>query len=123
MAETDSPTAKIDYTSIKFPSDRITVGDIRRENPERFESEVASRTDTLDLVVYLERLLALGAYEKAMGKQGDSIGKTDMNREDCLKELTEYYGTYGVAKGIHHTEQLVRDIETQAVAQSRGRKH
>jgi hypothetical protein len=123
---TNDPSLQtLDYTSIQYPSDRITVGDIRRTHPERFDSERAelfNRTGNdpnfaISVILYLERLLAHAAYEDARGKGVNVFGPSGLDREDCLEELTQFYALYGVAQGTHHTEQLVRDIEAQAAAQ------
>lgn len=129
MTAGDAPLDYVDYTSISFPSDRVTMADVRRAHPERFDVEDGDAfertgddpTFTLGLVVYLERLLARAAYESSLGKPGNVIGQRGMDRADCVEELTKFYATYGVANGSHQTEELVRDIESQAAAQAAGR--
>ena len=128
MSDTSSSDC-VDYTSIKFPSDGITIADVRRAHPERFDvedGESFERTQddpkfTLNLIIYLERLLARAAYESASGKAGDVLGEHGLNRNDCVEELTKFFGTYGVTKGAKHTEQFIRDIESQAAAQAASR--
>jgi hypothetical protein len=128
MSSQNSPLDYIDYTSIRFPSDRITVADIRRAHPGSFDVEDGGRFREcsrnffpLDTVIYLERLLARAAYEKAIGKPGDILDDRGLERSDCMKDLTKFYATYGVAKGAHLTEQLIREIESQAASQATGR--
>jgi hypothetical protein len=124
-----SPIDSIDYTSINFPSDRITIADVRRAHPERFDAENGEAFEqthdepkfTLNLIIYLERLLARAAYERARGKAGDVLGEHGLDRDECVEELTKFFGTYRVAKGANHTEQLIRDIESQAAAQAASR--
>ena len=128
MPAPDSPLDSIDYTSLAFPSDRITVVDLRRAHPERFDAEDGDRfarvgpTFRLNSILDLERLFALAAFEKALGKPGDPIRARGLDRDDCVEELTEFYRTYRVADGRHATEQLIRDIETQAAAQTGRRR-
>lgn len=119
----------INYAPINFPSDRITVGDIRRAHPERFDVEHPARFEktqddpkfTLSLIIYLERLLARAAFEGAIGKSGDVIREHGLDRDTCISELAKFYGTYHVSQGINHTEQLIRGIESQASAQAANR--
>jgi hypothetical protein len=130
MSSPDSPQNALDYSSIRFPSDRITMADIRRSHPGRFDAEVPeafSHTDaepgfTLNAVIYAERLLAQAAFEKANGNPIDVIQMAGLERDECIETLAEQYRQYGVAEGLQHTVQLVRDIESQATAQAgRGR--
>jgi hypothetical protein len=125
----DPQFAHIDYRAIKFPSDQITIADIRIAHPERFDVENASwfkRTQddpkfSLNVILYLERLLARTAFQEAIGKPLDMMAEWGLDRTDCLDELTRFYATYGIAQGVHHTEQLVRDLEAQATAQANSR--
>jgi hypothetical protein len=126
-----SPPDSVDYSSIPFPSDRITMADLRRAHPDRFDVPGGRRfrgdassdaTFHLDTIVYLERLIAASAFDRAAGKPENPLDQALLEREDCVSELTKLYQTYGVAKGPNHTEELVRDMEARAAAQvGRGR--
>lgn len=130
MSSPDSPRDTVNYTSIRFPSDRITLADIRRAHPERFDvdSPPAFRrlgeeeSFRLNMAIDTERLLARAAFEKATGNGPDYLGQVmGLDRDNLIEELTEDYRLYGVAVGRQVTEQLVRDLEAQAASQA-GRK-
>lgn len=124
-----SPLGQIDYSSISFPSDSVTVATIRRVHPGRFDIEDGRRFRgvqddpdfSLGTAMYLERLLARAAFETASGGPGDHLAGSGLTRDDCLRDLTHFYRTYGVADGRHQVDQLVRRVETQAADQVRRR--
>lgn len=121
-----TPRTAIDFKSIAFPSDRVTVADLRRAHPERFDAEggdlfepaASGRCFYLELILFMERLLARAAFEEALGDSGGILGTRGLDRDGCVEELTEYYRLYRVADGRHATEELVRGIESQAAAQA-----
>lgn len=118
----------VDYTRIPFPSDHLTFGAVRRAHPDLFDVDgtelffdtATTATDVPDLF-YLERLLARQAFEAALGRPGELLRSRNLEREDCLQELTAGYVRYGLSTGRHHTEQLVREFEALAAAQAPGR--
>ena len=127
MSSPDPSPVALDYSSITFPSDRITLADLRRAHPERFDAEGGvgfhqtdgDATFVLNTLLYTERLLARAAFEKALGRPGDAVREIGgVERDDCVEGLSEDYAFYGVASGPRLTEQLVRDIEAQAAAQA-----
>ena len=72
--------------------------------------------------VFNAEIPRLAAFEKARGRPGDALGELGLDLDDCVEELALFYERYRVANGPHQTEQLVRDIESQAIAQAaRGR--
>lgn len=123
-----SSPATLDYSALRFPSDRIAVGDLRRAHPGLFDGEGSTPFRNADLndlatVFFVERLLARAAFEKARGTPGDVFRDVArLERDDCIQDLAAFYQTYGVAKGVRHTEQLVRGIEAQAGAQAGRRR-
>ena len=124
-----SPIDSPQYTSIRFPSDSVTVAAVRRVHPNRFDVEDGRRFQTLEgepeftlgAALHVERILARAAYETARGNPDDYLASCGLSREDCLEDRTDFYRTYGVADGRRQTEELIRRIEAQAVEQVRGR--
>lgn len=123
----DLPLDYLDYTSLRFPSDAVTLLAIRRAHPARFDVEGGPRFRDdgadefrLNALCYLERLVARAAYEAALGKATDLYADRGLDRETCVAELTDLYARYGVAAGEQHTRQLIRDLEAQAAAQAAG---
>lgn len=133
MSPSDPPLPTIDYASLSFPSDHITLADIRRAHPDRFDTEdgrrfksieLEDKSFTVSLIIHLEHLLARAAFEKAAGLPGNVLHDVGLlEREECIEELTGFYQAYGVAQGPQHTEMLVRDLEARAASQAakRGR--
>ncbi|HEX4609317.1 MAG TPA: hypothetical protein VH092_14055 [Urbifossiella sp.] len=125
-----SPLDYIDYTSLHFPSDRITLLDVRRAHPDRFDVEDGRQFSDpegkgdfrLAPLVYLERIIARAAFEAALGKPSDLYAERGLERAGCVEEVAELYRMYGVSTGLQHTQQLVRDLETQAAKQAKGRR-
>jgi hypothetical protein len=122
---------KIDFIRIDFPSDKITIKDLRKLHPDQVDadesptlfdpplSDGSPRTiadDTIGQMLYTERLIAKEVFNEALGRQSQEL----FSREEYTAELAASYARYGVATGPHHAEQLVRGIETQASAQARA---
>lgn len=118
----------VDYTSLSFPSDAITVLAIRRAHPEKIDVEGADMyfgepagAHGVGSAVYLERLLARAAFEAVIGKKEDILAVNGLDRDACVDELNALYTRYGVSKGKHHTEELIRTFEKAAAAQAPDR--
>jgi hypothetical protein len=128
MTSSKKPRTSVDYSSIVFPTDRITLADIRRVHPAGFEDDPAqgfnhpAPVNDVNTAVYIERLLAHAAFDRALGRSTDVLRDAATDRAGCVEELTQYYRTYGLAEGPQHTEQLVRRIEAQATAQVKRRR-
>ena len=128
MPSPDFPLDYVDYTSISFPSDRISLLAVRRAHPDEIDIEDPENffsTDhvqhTLGTVIYVERLLARAAYEKAIGKPGNILQERGLSRQDCIKDLAAWYVKYGVCSGRKQTELLIREVEKQAAGQASGK--
>ncbi len=128
MPTPDQPIDYLDYTSLSFPSDAITVRAIRRAHPDLIDVEGADNyfgepaaAHGVGTAVYLERLLARAAFEVALGKADDILAANCLDREGCIDELAQVYERYGVSTGRHYTEELIRTLEKAAAAQAGGR--
>ncbi|HWB14100.1 MAG TPA: hypothetical protein VG826_33045 [Pirellulales bacterium] len=122
----------LDLSNIRFPSDGLTVGVLRKIHPELFDIGIEDGEnaqpkfffhardiceDTVAAMVYYERMLATEAYAEAAGVQGIEccIG-------DFKNELVELYCRYQLASGPHHAIQLIRDFERQSAALAKQKK-
>ncbi len=130
---TDTEPA-IDFTTIEFPSDKITVKMIRQVWPDAVDVERVQSTSraphrrfvrhSLDAVlgegvIDPERQLAERAFKVALGQAvKDQIFQ---GRDDLIDSLASAYLDYGLARGEHEAAALVRRIEAQAEAQARQR--
>jgi hypothetical protein len=126
----------IDYTLIRFPSDRLTIGTIRRLHPDYFDVEFAPFESALAIapnedcvepdepeigqMLWIERKLAQNAYEEVrrVFTRSNVVGGRD--KPAFLDDLIRFYVRYGLASGRESALQMIRDIETQAASQATG---
>lgn len=124
------PIPHIDFTRIDFPSDRLTVRDLRCVYPGSFDLPVkgvdkgesrsygrASAGRALDGIIDAERILAGIAFKQVLG-QPLSEEETALERREIIEALVTDYGQVGLATGKQQVNHLVRGIEAQAVAQA-----
>lgn len=116
----EAKTPRFDPTGIKFPSDAITLGQIRVQEPNLFCPHVLDRlhADEIDAVAThrWELRLAEKAFAEVLGLP-NPLPRDD--RRGVVQMLNEAYKQYGISSGMHQTRQLVRDIEAAAVEQAR----
>jgi hypothetical protein len=120
----DSPP-KIDFSSLTYPSDGLSIKNIRSAHPQGFTQEdpaffeAAHWGDRADFggTLLVERRIAHKAFAARLGLP-DPYPDEDWSRSELIEMLTESYQTYGIATGSHQTEQLAREIEAQAVTQA-----
>jgi hypothetical protein len=140
VADRDDDKVQLDFNRMEFPSDRITVREIREREPLTSEhipdfDRNDRKNDALSpdgrlvphpsimTVMFYERLVALVAFDISMGKGpnlddwcGPAMGMTPKEHDDCLISA---YMTYQMAGTTHEAKQLVRTIKEQAWAQAR----
>jgi len=122
--------------TIKYPSDRLMIGDLRRQFPDAFDQP--AKTNDLTACPFLhddhglgfvirdrlyalldgERQVALNALAEAQGQTRDDWYQSP---QDERLELIKLYQEYGIAQGQEHAKQLVRDVETSAAALAQDR--
>ena len=124
MSDSDPQIQTVDCTRIQFPSDKVTVADLRRIHPKRFHEDGLRFYDIdddesfkLDLMMFIEQKLARNAFARMRNPSRELNSKDGIDPDD-LDELNECYVAYGISQGIHHTGQLVRNIELQAEHQA-----
>jgi hypothetical protein len=61
-------------------------------------------------MLFCERLVLTFAFAGARGMEPPKLDLSSF-REDLIKQ----YIRYDIASGIHHAEQLIRDVERQGV--------
>lgn len=108
-----------DVSSIAFPSDAITLGQMRKQEPGLFTDNALQSTKLLDCDAvathWWERVLAENAIARAAGR---SLPHPDVDRTHVVNDLLhEAYEMYGLSKGIHETGQMVQRFEQDAVRQ------
>jgi len=118
----DKRVPPLDWSKIEFPSDRITVAQLRKDQPQLLEdAETAIEYRMTDLNVLAtiasERELAQRAFAAAMGR-ADPIPAM-MSRSQKIDLLNDDYVRYGISKGLQQTRLLVRELETAAKRQAK----
>ena len=131
--------AELDFSGLRFPSDSLTIGALRRTHRELFDLGVQSGStaddqpqfffqpdkpghaqEQLAYMLYIERILAANAYAQQVGIAPPPIHVGLNELED---QLTELYLHHDLAKGPQHAAELLRDLERQgrslAAAQAR----
>ena len=135
MPESDPTLDYIDYASISFPSDNLTVGKLRKLYPDQFDVEGTGIRDFFSInagiqtgkigegwlwtMLSAERYLARHAYEDALGKTWTCVTELGDTRDESALGLAKYYIHFGLASGPKHAEQLIRDFEAQAASQAK----
>lgn len=121
--------------TLKFPSDQLTIGDLRHRFPEHFDQPTR---DDMSLYPLLsdtfgpsaairnrlwnmldgERQVALNAYVEAAG-----TSRTDwlVSPAEEIADLTKLYQEFGIAQGSEHARQLIRDLERDAANLATGK--
>jgi hypothetical protein len=134
--ESETEFKQLDFSGIRFPSDRLTIAMLRNEHPDLFDlgfhpgeeaqpkyflqaSHGGHAEDGIGNLLFCERLVATWAYAEARG----IAGPKDWDLCTFKDELVDYYRKYGLASGIKHAAELIRDVERQGqlLAQQKGR--
>jgi hypothetical protein len=133
------PDPAIDFTLIDFPTDHLTVKDLRKRWPHGFDTspppgqrfddgEIGLRLgpyrrknldDILGSTIDTERELAELAFCATLGREPPEPLRGDGRRDESAELLAHTYVGYGLATGDHHAMELIRDIEAQGAAQAR----
>jgi hypothetical protein len=121
----DSP--EIDLSKIEFPSDRVTIKDIRRLWPEAVDTgkrvDLFSKPvgggagEMLFSMLTMERDLAKATFGLKLGRE-PAIPYADDDVKLLADDLSQVYTRYGIADGPSSAKELIRGIESQALAQA-----
>jgi hypothetical protein len=112
------PQPHVDLMRIDFPSDRLTIKELRELFPQ-IDSDELNDFDEIELpgLLSLERDLARAAFDEALGRTPRQkgifvrgIGAVEEDRQ----MLAATYLRYRLATGLHHAEQLIRAFEQAA---------
>ncbi len=125
----------IDFTQIAFPSDRLTIKELRKSIPHCFDLPARDgyqprfrqgffRRENLENylggIINTERELAALAFYTALGQEKPTHHDRKLGpRWEAAEVLIHDWTQVGLTTGEHHGEQLIREIEAQAVAQAR----
>jgi hypothetical protein len=126
MVQPDSP---FDISQVAFPTDRLTLGDIRKRQPHLFTGLFGAsepRYHLSDLQIFatlsVERVLAKRAFAAAAGlPDPHPLGSSSamFTRQEGVWMLNDDYKRYGLTAGLHQTREMVRRFEAAAAALGR----
>ena len=119
----DRSVASFSPAKMRFPTDRVRLGQMRQAEPQLFEYSqlVSINARQLELIAAhcCELTLAENAFANAAG--GDAPHPTS-DREQATSLLHGVYLRYGLSDGIHQTREMIRDLERAAIRQVVGKK-
>lgn len=111
---------RLDLSAIRFPTNRVTIAQMRSEQPGVFAEDYLRAEHLSDLnvvaTIRIEIELAETAFAKALGLPEPRPHESQAGR---VSRLNEDYKRYGISTGIQATRQLAREIETAAVEQAK----
>lgn len=117
----EAKTPQFDPTGIKFPSDAITLGQMRAREPSLFRPPVLDRLRAWEIDAIVTHRWELRLAEKAFAEVlGLPNPLPNDDRRSIVEMLNRGYKLFGVSSGIQQTWQLVRDFESAAAEQARG---
>lgn len=112
----------IDHSALRFPSDRLTLGDLRRLDPALFDGPGrattvllldADRLEDLVLLVNLEREYARACFLQAAHGGGRSAEVVLLG-----EAVTDIWQEFGLAPGPVFAREMLADLEAAAAAQA-----
>lgn len=126
MTKSENPENKTSdlLRSMKFPTDAIKVRDLVDRYPSSFDwdvlkfcspNNVKPAFEDLMNAMHLEREIAVKAAEKA-GHVDVTKSSFVSPRSELIEQLDYVYERLGLSCGTHETNELVRQIESSAVA-------
>lgn len=112
----------LDWNKLELPSDQMTLGAIRRAQPEVFADTISGISQPINNVLAFELLfkemdLAILAFAKAAGHKRPDLGVV---RSETIQELKADYAAAGIGEGPASRLALIRKIESDAAAQGRA---
>lgn len=106
---------------IQFPTDRLTLRDMRRHEPELFTSDTLADLDACGLEVvathYWELVCAEKAFAHAAGVPDPHL---DVSREEIIEAIEIGYRRMRITEHPGHAEKLIQAIEDAAAQQARS---
>lgn len=121
-----SHSARIDHAAIRYPSDKVTVGQLRARQPELLNGLsgppfTSKPISVLDIVatMALEQKLAEKAFATA-ARLADPDPDPLAGRGEIIDMLNEDYCRYGISSGLRQTREHVRAFEGAAANQAKA---
>jgi hypothetical protein len=132
MKKNSADLTQLDFRDVKFPSDDLTVGALRKKHWSLFDDgfddgEKAQpqfflngqlfehSADVLGHLLFSERVVATCAYADVEG-----VRRPQCDFDSHKQELAKLYVRYGLAAGKNEALLLVRELEEQGHDLSRS---
>lgn len=114
---------QFDLSKIEFPTDRVTIGELRKRQPKLFNFLV-HHSDNLDLIhitaaMTLEQELAFKAFARA-ARMPDPDPDPLTRPSELIRMLDRDYRRQVISTGYQQTKQMVRAFEKAAAEQGRS---
>lgn len=114
-----APSPKLDPARIQFPTDAVTLSQMRQHDPSAFTYDALTENTAHSIDVLathcFELILASKTFAKALNLP-DPYEGTD--RTEIVAMLNEAYKEYGLSTGMQQTRQMARNIEAEAARQA-----
>jgi hypothetical protein len=116
----DRVSPRLDLSKMRFPTDRITIGQLRAEQPDIYMSENLRRMESVDANVFATMITEIEFAETAFAKAlGLPAPHPKESQQERISWLNDDYKRYGISTGAQATRQLAREIEKAAVEQAK----
>lgn len=116
--EAKSNSPKFDISLIKFPSDELTLGNLRNLYPHAYGYLSCSPekwVKEVDKLLNHEGELAVITFEKCIGggTNYQILKDSGENMKDLIKGVVDLYVKFGLATGSHQGRELAKKVVTQ----------
>src|SRR5437870_1749108 len=115
---------QIDYARIDYPSDALTIKDLRKLYPKDFDIDKGSSggltpeiPDEIGTMLQWERIVARYAFDLALGRPLHE--GTFTPRAELVRDLHHFYKQFGLAKDTKQARQLVVGLQAASEQQAR----
>jgi len=119
----DKETANLDLSIIRFPTDQVTIGQLRREHPRLLADwNALGKTQFCQMNITATMMGEMALAEKAFAAAaGEPDPHPDNLRLEQIRYLDMDYRRYGISRGYQESLRLASDIEKAAETQAMGR--
>lgn len=122
MPQTPLPL-DFDLSAIEFPSDQVTVSQLRKRQPTLLNclEHHPDNINQLEVIgtMAIEQEFALRAFAREAGLP-DPYPNPLTGRSETISILDKDYRRYGISNGPAQTKQMIRAVEKAAAAQVRS---
>jgi hypothetical protein len=88
-----------------------------------FQSRVLKKIDASGIDAIALHIYELWFVEKVLAKATNTVDPhPTSSREELVEELANGFEEYGLSSGPAHSQQLIRDLESQALATVQHRR-